>query len=295
MEEQKTIDGLGEQEMQTLPIAINGRTDVTDNVRSLLSTGELSLEKFGYLDDTGEGEYDASPKWINEHTAITSNGSVVAGVLHGYSSKSVKDLIDTKVLPRILSSASSAQKSGKKVVFLAEGAVRGPQGSEQEVIAQALDANMPDIEHDTWDDSPVDIFSYGENGEHLGIDTQSPVVQKMAKKYQNVSVVEAGLFASMHGQGEELSLSPAAKEFLQTLGIDSTDKDALYHAAFESNSVLAHVTNEWNRLRQENLLRKVHTVEQEGSIAIVTPGASHAYSLKFILENHIDNITDTNS
>jgi len=70
--------------------------------------------------------------------------------------------------------------------------------------------------------------------------------------------------------------------------IDTNNLTALEKVTFPSGSqedtVPAKVCREYNRLRQENMLKKIKDVEMSGSIAIVTPGASHAYSLKLILE-----------
>jgi hypothetical protein len=249
--------------------------------------GEMDLDSKGYRDDRTEKKYDGSPAWFEDHMAKTPTGSLVAGTLHNANIKTAED-IRKQILPGIIKSAEELLLSGRRVIFIAEGAPHGIPGSEQEMVAEELDnLSGGKIGHDTWDDQSVEIFGFDE-GENQGVDFNLPLVKKLVNKFRDAKIVEASLYAMMYGQGYKFPITAGARQFLEKIGVDPADQSTLYKITFPSNgdkdTILAKVCREYNRLRQENMLRKIKGVEMAGAIAIVTPGASHVYSLKNILE-----------
>ncbi len=213
---------------------------------------------------------------------------MIIGTMHGKDDElqEVKD----HILPTVLSETKELLDKGREVIFLAEGAVHGPEGSEQDLIASELDKiSNRTIKHDTWDDENVEFCSYDEDGKNLGVNFDSPMMEKLVAKFKDKEKVEAALYAVMRAQDYTFPISKDAKEYLEnTIGVDSNDLEKLadltFNAPKEKEGIMAKICQTWNRLRQENLLRKIKTIEKHGDITIVTPGASHAYSLKYILE-----------
>ena len=250
--------------------------------------GEMGLDSKGYRDDRSENPYDASSEWFEEHSAETPRGSRVIGTMHGKDEE--LEEVKIHILPKVLSGAKELLDQGKKIVFLAEGAIHGTEGSEQNLIASELD-NMSNksITHDTWDDENVEFCSYDENGKDMGLNFDSRMVKKLIAKFGKKEEIEAALYATMRAQNDTFPISEEAKYYLEnTIGVDLNDAEKLAELTFNASEgqegTLTKIMQTWNRLRQENLLRKIKEIEDRGSVAIVTPGYSHAYSLKHVLE-----------
>jgi|CXWL01.1.fsa_nt_gi hypothetical protein len=249
--------------------------------------GDLDLDAKGYRDDRMEEDFDGTPNWFADHTSRTNKGSLMIGTIHG---EEPSEIFEKFVLSPIGDHALRALAVGRRVVFLAEGAVHGPDDSDQQRIADYLDTTSNNrVEHDTWDGSETEICRHDEDGKNLGVDFNLPLVQKLLLKFHDKASVEAALYAMMKATGGGFPVSAEAVDYLGTFGIDSGDETALFKSTFpsahENDSPLAIICREYNRLRDENMLRKIKEIEKLGAVAIVTPGASHAYSLKHILEN----------
>jgi hypothetical protein len=251
------------------------------------NTSALSvLEGDGYRDDRNEGSYENTSDWIGDHTTNTPKGSLIVGTLHN-DSESNTEIIRKQIIPRIIEEARKLLEllpEGKKIVFLAEGEKHGSPDSEQEMIAVELDKLIGSrIEHDTWDDEALAIY-----GDGMKIDFGLPLIKKLIKKFNDAVIVEAALYAMNRGDYEGFPISSKARKYLESTGIDPENKDALEKKAFpskyEKDTIVAEICREYNRLRQENMLNKIKRIEDNEGIAIVAPGSSHAYSLKFILE-----------
>jgi tetratricopeptide (TPR) repeat protein len=264
---------------------------VNDHYLELFSPVKIDAKK---LRTEGEEEFDLggdTSAWDTEHTIETPSGSRIIGVLHrgdnpGYDDHHFK----TKVLPGIVDAAKKALSAGKKVKFLAEGMKGGGEYSEQRAIAHALGALGADVSQDTWDDESVAPWEGYPDDSNPVITPTLPIVRSLTQFSGGDSdLAIAGLYATLVGQGDEIKLTPSIKKTLKSLSIDPEDKDALYAATFPSDTggkpnPLSRIADEYNRIRQENLLTKIKQEEGNGVVAIATPGASHAYALKPFVE-----------
>jgi hypothetical protein len=237
-----------------------------------------------------KNEPDFDPKkakaWKAEHHMITPNGSVISGALH-MDKEHPENLkyVKEHVIPDLVAAADKARKSGKKVIFLAEGAKGGLEGTEQSTIAKALKSKA---EQDTWDDASVTPFRWDEKKQKDVFSPDSPVMKDISERVGDPDVAAAGVYAMLAGQGSELDVPASVKSKLKRMGIDPDDQDAMYRASFpqdfgDDENDISRVTDEYNQARQRNMVRKIRKIESEGGIALVAPGASHAYALKPVL------------
>ena len=243
-------------------------------------------------------------KWVDQHLIHTRKGSAIIGVAH------VPDLNDTKslemkvlsknILPKVMQVAEKAIKDGKKVTFLAEGYAYGKEVdseetyNEQHAVAKALHSKFGDkVTQDTWDDDPVNIFN-----------PKSKIWDQLAKHVNgNKDYAQASIAVFNVGQGtsaEELKsagiLSPKAISLVKKrLGVDlnqdisEEDANKLFRISFPGDygdppNDISALGDFYNAIRQDRLLSKVKDIEGKGGVAIVTPGSSHAWSLKPVLD-----------
>jgi 2'-5' RNA ligase len=236
----------------------------------------------------------ADAKFTNrkEYTARSENGSVILGTPHGGEPESDSFIKDT-VLPEVDAAVKDAIAKGKKVVFLAEGKQGGFPDSEQEMIAQHLDKNYEGkIKQDTWDGAENEVSRYDEKEDTDVQVVDSPVIKKLTSHFGDADLVLAALLASENGQGTGIRGDSRAVARLKKMGIDPEDEGALYSQAFPQDdnppsppTEISRVVEAWNRMRQEHLIKRMKEVEAEGGVAIVVPGASHAYELRDAVGN----------
>ncbi len=245
-----------------------------------------------------EGEAEFNPddaEWQKQHTMKTNGGSLVMGTPHTGSGEG-EDYIN-KVVEGVVSHAKEAIKAGKKVVFLAEDTL-GDDGmpwesTEQRQVADALKkVGGKNVTIDSWDKGVEVLDKSGEQ-----IDTKSAGYSKLVSN-STPDDVEAGLFAFMAGQGAELnSVSDSAKKVLKGVGIDLPDdlskmgddvRDKMYGLTFpddgggkldDNGKKLWHVSLAYNKMREDNLVKKMGEYEKAGNVCIATPGSSHAFAL----------------
>jgi hypothetical protein len=254
-------------------------------------------------DPTQETAFDGSPEWVEEHQAKTPGGSLILGTNHaifedGEELGAEHAYIDETVIPAAIKAAEEALKAGKQVVFLAEGVEEGFPGGEQERVAKALgDKFGRRVKQDSWDRLYVK-WSDEVGGEVL--DAESDAVKDLAAKSGHpVEDVLAAMTAFEAGQGTDLVISPEVKEKLQTWGIPTDPPRAMYMAAFPhdaendedrkllsemKDNPVAKIQKTFNRMRQDQMLQRIKEIEASGGVAIVTPGASHAYEMKPLLD-----------
>lgn len=255
----------------------------------------------------GEGEEELSSDnaeaWVSEHTAQTKGGSVLLGTPHlsGDDDPESQAIFSEHVLKNAVQTARDAIKAGKKVVFLGEGEAfdedalkEDDDWNEQHAVAKALDkATKGQVTQDTWDDAPV-----------LLSDPKSPVWEKLTVTAGgNIKKARGAMAVFMAGQGvsykqmkSEGWVDDSVADLVEEVTgvnirkkIKQSDEKKLYDMAFPGDSgkpptEVSALGDVYNAARQENLLRKIKTVEADGGVAIVTPGASHAYQLKHVIE-----------
>lgn len=242
-------------------------------------------------DPADEKEFDGSDEWKADHTAATPGGSTIIGTPHAGGGDDEEEFINQHVVPGAVAAAKKALADGKKVVFLAEGQTGGYEGSEQESVAKALKSQFGNkVQQDTWDD-PDKVDPFDHSHDPIRLNLNHPAVKQLAQHLNmKPEQVEAGLYAMMAGQGDHILLGDEAEKILVDAGIDPLDQESLYKAAFPGDhggapTPFSKVTDAFNRMRQDSLLSKIKAIEADGGVAIVTPGASHAYQLKDVLEH----------
>lgn len=232
-------------------------------------------------------------EWLVSHTATTPSGSVVAGVIHSATH------VQKDIVSNIVSATDEALKAGKHVVFLAEGGLLDPAamdwepGDDQEAAVKALHRKFGDkIQQDTWDDEPVDVMNPKSSiWKQLDTFAGSPVKSR------------AQLACFMLGQDDDVPhltkagmLTKPIREYMEkNYGIKVTDSPSkkdrakMYALAFPGDTgkpptEVSKTGDEYNRLRQVNLVNKITAVEKAGGVVMSTVGASHAWALKPVLE-----------
>jgi len=249
------------------------------------------IEKFkedlkGYRVGDDAPEFDGGSKeWVAEHEITTPGGSYVLGTPHVGESDDADKWIGESLVSSAVAAAEKAKKDGKKVVFLAEGGDAGAdswhreQGTEQGQVAEALD-KLGDVEHGTWDDEAVGIDK--QDGDKLSVDRDSEAVKQLSERYDAPGLVEGALAAAMWDQMDDeenpYTLSDEARKALESRGIDPDDKESL--GKMWEDDELSSVAEAYARMRDENMARKIREIEEGGGVAIVTPGAQHAFQLK---------------
>ena len=256
----------------------------------------------------GYKEFDGGSKeWVAEHEITTPGGSYILGTPHHGESKKGDAWHKKTLIPSVLAAADKAIKAGKKVVFLAEGGVAGPgswqreqkddPGAEQGQVAEALEKSFGDkVTQDTWDGDRVRIDKEVRDEEKstdtnevtkLQVDPKAPVTKKLIQKFKDPVLVEAGLAGAMFDQmGEEVTenpyiVSPEAQKYLKAKGIDWNSRGSI--SKMWDDDDLSAVAAANAQLRDEEFVKKVRDTEASGAVAIVTPGAQHAYQLKNVL------------
>lgn len=254
-------------------------------------------------DDEPELKPSNIKEWFDDHQVTTTEGSVLLGTAHVSDDDDdeapSKTVLHKHIIPNAKRVAEKAIKNGKKVVFLGEGQsfegddlTTNETYNEQHAVAKALNKKFGDkVKQDTWDDESVNIFE--PYAEVWGSLTDAAGGSRVK--------AEAAMAVFLGGQGdgpEALSqiLSPESKVLIKKrFGVDITkelsekDVDKLYRVAFPGDfgdppNEVSAIGEAYNAARQDNLVKKIKKIENEGGVAIVTPGSSHAWSLKPVLE-----------
>ena len=275
----------------------------------------------GWRDPKDEQSLTAETRkeWEGEHTARTAKGSVVLGVTHmdeadeDSGAKSHSDATESAsfkehVLKEVDKAVKAAIKAGKKVVFLGEGGATSSQPydeetlddpndwNEQHAVAKAIrKATGGKAKQDTWDDGPVDITK--PDAEVWGRLTKAAGGNAVKAKGA-LAVFLAGQGDSYEGLVEQGWMNDeVADEVERATGIDlrkdvsEEDVAKMFQMAFpgdtgEPHNEVSAIGEVYNAARQEHLLSKIKAIESDpdGAVAIVAPGAGHAYQLKHALE-----------
>lgn len=286
MQEHPDADPANHQKKKTPPRS-KGRKRKLHNWRTKQRDEQRTLDIQSEIEKDFDG---GSEVWMNEHTVETSKGSFILGTPHVDDSS--KEYVYKKLIPKVLSKAEEAVNKNKKVVFLAEGESRayvengkykpGKENDEQEAVANALYKKFgkDKVNQDTWDDKNVDILD--ESGK---INEESSMMKKLKKKFKEPGQAEAAMYAFMKGQGDDIEIPEAAKTFFKKRNIDPKNKKKMYQISFPEDSgdednEFSVVGKEFNKLRQDNMKKKISDIEKDGNVAIVTPGASHAFEMR---------------
>jgi hypothetical protein len=253
------------------------------------------------LKDVGPDEFAA------QHTGISKKGSAIIGTPHMGSDATPEEkaYFRERVIPTAIVQATRAIDQGKPVTFLAEdrawwskepGALdqHYPGESEQYQVAAALNDRFGSkVKHDSWDDDEVAI-------DQPGAKVWGPLAELAGSKTKAHTAISAMLL----GQGDTVEslrdrgiLTPEAEDSLKQQGFDlahfgESMQRALYTKTFPQDfgtppTEMSAVAAGYNALRQQNLIRKMRKIEEAGGVAIVTPGASHAWNLKFAVEANL--------
>ena len=252
----------------------------------------------GFRDESSEPELTDSnhKKWEQEHSVTTANGSTVSGTPHDVTEH---PKVFEQLKKHVADIATKALANRKHVVFLGEGqSFEGETDtdetySEQHAIAKHLHSvTKGKVKQDTWDDGPVDLTN-----------PKAQVWDKLTKATGgNKTQAQAHMAIAMAGQGEGWSSlkqqgwvdKDTADLVQKQTGVDITkrvkksDKQKLYDLTFpqdnkQPETETSHLFRLYNSARQDNMLSKIKKIESEGGVAIVTPGATHAYNLKHVL------------
>jgi hypothetical protein len=241
---------------------------------------EIKNDNFNILysvdlkDPTKAMKFDGgSDQWFKENTAITKNGSLVIG------SKENRSFIYNKLIPRILDHI----KNEKRIIyFLAQDGVRrhviddieiGTESDSQEAIANALQKTNKTKIQDTFDDSTVEFVS----SDFKSIDQKSQVMKKLKDKFKSKNIVNTAMWLYAKSIKLDVVRPAGVKEMIDIykLNIES----------LKQNNIFSKVVNEFTKLRQKNLLRKIVKIEKAGDIVIAAPSAKFVYILKDLIEN----------
>ena len=211
-------------------------------------------------------------------TIQTKNGSTLFGVAHD----------DVKGAKDIVKQVKDTYSPDDKVVFMGEGGDTNnvyPGGSEQEYIHNQLGKHFKNMQNDSWDGKEFDVTNpQAEMFSQIRKDTKQPP-----------HVVNAGIFASMVGQGQDpqeldkLS-DPKTIQYLKSNGISDPmnpsdeDVEKMYDLTFPQDkglppTDLSKTTDSYNKLRQRNLIRKMNIYEKKGYKVISLAGNSHVEEL----------------
>ena len=259
----------------------------------------------GWRSEKGESELSGGSltSWVGEHQARTPKGSAVLGVPHladpGDKKSPEGKVLYEHTLPEALKVAEKAIKDGKKVVFLGEGQSfvddldEEETYNEQHAMAKGLHAKFGDkVFQDTWDGPSVNVF-----------DPKAPLWGKLTRAAGGLKEAQAAIAVFLVGQGDDpkdlraagILADDAVDAIKQRFGVDmgkkpkKKDVEKLYRAAFpgdsgEPQNDISALGEVYNAARQDNMLKRIRDIEKEGGVAIVAPGASHAWSLKPHLE-----------
>ena len=256
-----------------------------------------------------EKDFENTDEWKKEHTTVTQNGSLVIGTPHADGTPEERQYIENDLMQSVLSHTEKAIQNGKKVVFLAEGETRGPEGSEQRTIADSLSEKYKDsVKQDSWDDgmSLYDdqskafnllskvlgkdklkvhnaIFDMGQgtaiNEDYFDSDEQKKLFHEMTGI--EIPTKEQDSNETNLGMGHDPKDPNATKQFYA----EGSLKQKLYDMTFPQDKNLPETQvskfqKMYNNIRQLNMLKKIKDVEKEGNVVIVTPGASHAFEMR---------------
>lgn len=253
---------------------------------------------------------DNREQWVADTTATSPGGSLLMGLTHAdgedpdtgarfHSDPVHKAVFDQRVRSAV-SAAKKAIADGKSVVFLAEGGngfkpysdedLDDPNDwGEQHSMAKALrDATKGKVEQGTWDDGAVDLT-----------DPDAEVWGRLTKAANGDATKAKGALAVfMLGQGDSWeSLTDqgwvddsVAKAIRKATGINPKkvsdgDRERMFRMAFpgdegEPHNEVSAIGEVYNAARQDYMLNRVRDIEKGGGVAIVAPGATHAYQLK---------------
>jgi len=258
---------------------------------------------------------DNTPEEFAEtHRAVTPKGSFVQGTPHLFDgTEETKNYFEKHLVPQVLDYVRKAVCMGKKVTFLAESDPRwtdeqlkggsygaGAEDDEQFQMARKLKDEFGDkVEVKFWDEYD------GKPG--------SKVDREKVRKETGISdlLVRTGLVIDKMGQGEDLEglrkdgdLTPEIEDYIEKEHgvslqekkiLSEEDRLKLYYIAFPKDVGESHsepspdtpysaITTYFNYVRDRNLLEKIKRIEDAGGIAVITPGASHAWELKGAIE-----------
>ena len=251
-------------------------------------------DEVGFL-TADEKHYD-SDAWKNGYIHKNENGSALIGTPHynkNDGDNEEKRFIEKNVFPAVKQAVMDAKKSGKEVVFMAEGGTEPgmlyPEGSEQEMIDDYIKKIDPKAKTTTWDGEYFDQWNpeagfWDETAKRTGLSKDE---------------VSGAMYAFLVGQNDP---PDDAMEYLKKDGMKllrkngykgkfppkekSKDVKNLYKLAFPQDSggkvgsnTISKYERAFNHLRQQNMLRSKEKYEKEGKAVIVVPGASHSYEV----------------
>jgi len=205
---------------------------------------------------------------------ITTDQSVIFGVKHNDMSgvKKVMDYVRKKFTP------------SDKVVFVGEGGDVNNKyvpGSEQEAIYLELQKYFDNIDNDSWDGKDFDVTN---PNAYVFKAVQS--ITGLTKKQ-----TQAAIYAAMVGQDQDPSeltqlLTPEGINWLQMYGIKSPKNPNLqdillmYNLSFPQDTgqpaqEISKATDAYNKVRDQNLIKKVKEYESKGYKVIAAAGEGH--------------------
>lgn len=205
---------------------------------------------------------------------ITTDQSVIFGVRHG----NVDDV--RKVMDYVAKNFATTDK----VVFVGEGGDannRYVPGSEQEAIYNQLQNYFNTIANDSWDGKDFDVTN------------PNAYIFKAVQSLTGLTKeqTQAAMYAAMVGQDQDPSelsqlLTSQGINFLQLYGIKSPenpthqDLKMMYNLSFPQDTgappqEISKATDAYNKVRDQNLLKKLKEYESKGYRVIAAAGEGH--------------------
>lgn len=229
-------------------------------------------------------------------TIKTKNGSTFFGVRH-YNLKDAQSVVDNvkQIYPK-----------DTKIAFLGEGGDDNNvyvKGSEQEYIHNHLKKYYPNFINDSWDGRDLNVMNFN----------SFLYKQQVKRTGFPLNIIKAGNWASMVGQNfqQKQSLDDfKPKDYLDEKGIQflkssakkanlplsnnlykptEKDYDTLYRLCFPKDykdeyTSVAKIADVFNKIRDENLIRKAKELESKGYKVIAPVGEGHIDLLKSMKE-----------
>ena len=237
-----------------------------------------------------------------EFITSTPKGSKLIGTKHldEDSEKWVKEFL----VPEIKSFLSDAKKEGKQVVFLGEGGLGSDDenknylpGTEQELVAKMVNKSGGQI--DTWDGEDTNLGSSDslmakELNKRLGVTEGQRMAYLLALNIGHSSGSKEDIDNEMDWFSNDLNKESQEEgiKFLKDNGYkgkfppeSEEDSKELYDLTFPRDKGLkeqkiSQISDTYNEIRGQNMLKKIKDYEDKGIKVLVTPGASHVPALK---------------
>ena len=237
--------------------------------------------------------------WAPGSAFITRGGSMVHGSPKRGEDREAEAFLNSRLVPDLIHHAEGALRQGRKVVCLSEGGVQGEDGSEQRVLAAAIDQlhrkpqHAGRILHDSWDDEEVRAIGETEDG-HPHIDREAPIFKRLVKVFKDPDLVDAALQAGLSGEGKkqtgQILASAQAQSKLIALGAPTNNVKKLQMLARPEQhggprTQLSAVMEHYDHERRRNLVKKLKEHEEQGNVVVTAPHHGHLQHVQAALRS----------